>query len=510
MKSTKNKKRGSALVYALVIMSVTMIILISMIGYITSQLKYSAHQVEKEKSLQIAEAGIYWYRWYLAHEVAGKTAQQINDFWQGGSAYGVSSAYEKDYFDPEGGAIGRYSIEVEELPEHSTIVIVKSTGWTNSSPNLKRTVRVRFRRPSWSEFAILANDYTRFGAGTIVYGRIHSNRGIRFDGVAHNVISSSVANFDEPDHEGGVEFGVHTHVNEPPATGSLNDAQRPKEAPPNPVPERLDVFKAGRQFPVPETSFSGVTSDLSYMKTQSQNPATGLYFDDSGFGRHIILKSDGTMDVKTVTDYNKDTYDHCGRIAHLGTGTIISETSSTNYVIPNNGVVFVENNAWVEGIINNKRVTIVAANLIGGSQSDIYIGMNNIRYTNSDGKDVLGLIGQRNVEVLRLSQDYLTIDGALLAQGGRVGRKYYSCADYKSNQKCESSSYKCDNKLPDHRNTITINGSLATNQRYGFAYADGTGYTNRILNFDNNLIYFPPPYFPTGTQYAIDQWEEIK
>jgi hypothetical protein len=50
---------------------------------------------------------------------------------------------------------------------------------------------------------------------------------------------------------------------------------------------------------------------------------------------------------------------------------------------------------------------------------------------------------------------------------------------------------------------------MATNLRYGLAYSDGTGYTNRILIFDNNLLYWPPPYFPTGTEYSIDLWEEL-
>ena len=140
----KFKKTGSALIYSLVIMSVTMIILVSMIGYVTSQLKYSANRAEKEKALQIAEAGIYWYRWYLAHEVAGKTAEQINDFWQSGTAYGLGSPYEKDYFDPEGGAVGRYSIEIDAPQAHSTIIIVRSTGWTYAATNLKRTIRFVF------------------------------------------------------------------------------------------------------------------------------------------------------------------------------------------------------------------------------------------------------------------------------------------------------------------------------------------------------------------------------
>lgn len=491
----KNKKSGSALVYALIIMSATLIILTSMIGYTSSQIKFSSNRAEKEKALQIAESGIFWYRWYLAHEVSGKTPQQISDFWQGGTALGIFSPYEQNFSDPEGGVIGKFSINVEVPSAYSTIVIVKSTGWTDKEPDLKRTVQVRFRRPSWSEFSVLSNSAMRFGAGTNIYGKIHSNKGIRFDGFTHNIISSSVANYDDPDHTGGVEFGVHTHLDSPPAVGSLMDSFRPHEAPPKEVPERTDVFEAGREFPVPEVSFSGVVADFSFMKTQAQDPAKGLYFNDDNLGRHIILKTNGTMEVRNVLDYD------------TASNGIKSESSSTNYNIPDEGVIFVENNVWVEGAIDGKRISIVAARLSGGTLANIFIGMNNLRYGHSDGTDVIGLIAQNNVEVVRESLDFLTIDAALLAQAGRVGREHYDtwCSVWHFVQ----SKLKCDEWTTDHRDTITINGAIASNLRFGFAYSDGTGYANRNLNFDNNMIYFPPPYFPTGTNYFIDLWEEL-
>jgi hypothetical protein len=163
----------------------------------------------------------------------------------------------------------------------------------------------------------------------------------------------------------------------------------------------------------------------------------------------------------------------------------------------------------------------VAANLSGGEEGDIYIGMDNIRYTNSDGSDVLGLIAQKDVEVIGTSLDNLTIDAALIAQSGRVGREHYigqGCV----HETCEwvrrrinhhwewVEDCDCDDyEDMTHKDTITVNGSIATNLRYGFAYTDGTGYDDRNLNFDNNLLYFPPPYFPTGTQYSIDLWEEL-
>ncbi len=513
MQKIKNKK-GSALAYALVIMVCVTMILTSMITYVVSQLKFSQNRAEREEALDVAEAGVYWYRWYLAHEVAGKTAQQVNAFWQGGTALGVATPYEKDYTTADGGeAIGHYKITAQKPDNGSTIVKVTSIGWTLKAPGTRRTVQVRFRRPSWSEYAVLANDVMRFGEGTEVYGKIHSNQGIRFDGVIHNVISSSVSKYDDPDHGGGDEFGVHTHVNAPPSTG-VNNNVRPNEEPPNAVPDRSDVFMAGRQFPTPTISFTGVTSDLSFMKTEAQS-GSGEYFDNSKQGRQIILKADGTYDVYTVYSYNS----YNSITAYVGTkhsdggggtcnNTLVSSGPNAqckdkttgsrcycaheSYDIPNSGVIFVENNVWLEGTLNEKKVTIVAANLNGGAESNVFVGNNNILYTNLDGKDILGVIAQNNVEVMEKSQDVLTLDGAFIAKDGRVGRANYGSSD--------------------HRSSITLNGSMATNLRYGFAWTNGYsdwGYDTRNLNFDNNLLYYPPPYFPTGTQYSIDLWKEL-
>jgi len=478
MAKIKNKK-GSMIAYALIIMSVVSILLVSILRYTTSQTTFSINRVNRSGSFQVAEAGIYFYRWYLAHEISGRTVQQIKDFWQSVNPYGVATPYEADFKDPEGGVIGRYKIEVQAPDVNSTIVIVKSTGWMLKDPDVKRVVQARFRRPSWSESAVLANDNMRFGSGTVVNGKIHSNKGIRFDGVATNVISSALDKYDDPDHSGNNEFGVHTHVNAPPGSG-INDSFRSAEAPPNSVPTRADVFQAGRQFPVSSVDFNGVLSDLNFMKSESQISGHGIYFDNAkcggstNLGRHIVLKANGTMTVTKVRGVDPD-------------NGINSEGCSADYTIPGGGVVFVENNAWVEGTINNKKVTIVAANLSGGGNKTIYIGMNNILYTNFDGRDILGLIGQQDVEVIKDSQNVFTVDAALLAQSGRVGMSHYG----------------------NHKDTITVNGSLATNLRYGFAWTDGTGYATRNLNFDNNLLYYPPPYFPTGTEYYIDLWEEL-
>lgn len=524
-------RKGSTLVFALVAVVISSITLTSLMTYISSQLRYSNDRVERERAFQISEAGAYYYRWYLAHSIAGKDAEQIKAFWESTSPYpkGVDAPYEVEYVDPEGAAIGKYRIEVTKPSLGSTIVIVKSTGWTYLKPDIKRVVQVRFRRPSWSENSVLANDNMRFGAGTTIKGRIHSNLGIRFDGIADNIVSSSLTTYDDLDHNGGVEFGVHTHVNVPPANG-VNDTYRANEAPPSTMATRSDVFQAGRVAPAPQLDFNSVVSDISFMRTQA-----AVKLDNSGKGRHIKLKVDGTMDIckvnsysdvvlssggnyisgtNAITNYNgivkggSATYNNA---ACVTTACCVEAScawvqnsnhnrgkcvSITNYAIPNNGIIFVANDVWLEGTIDNKKVSIVAAELsdepgyTGGGKS-VFLGMNNLLYANSNGlsngSDIIGVIAQKDVEIVRNSQNVLTLNGAFLAKEGRVGREAYG------------------NTL----STITVNGSIATYSRYGFARTDGTGYQIRNINFDNNMLYYPPPYFPTGTEYAIDLWDEL-
>ncbi len=83
--------------------------------------------------------------------------------------------------------MGTYRIKVVPPSVGSTIVTVESTGEMSRFPGHTRTIKVRFRRPSWSEYTVIANDNMRFGQGTEVYGKVESNLGIRFDGTAHNM-----------------------------------------------------------------------------------------------------------------------------------------------------------------------------------------------------------------------------------------------------------------------------------------------------------------------------------
>jgi len=488
-------KKGSALVYALVIMTVTMIILVSLLGYITSQLKFSFNRVEKEKSFQISEAGIYFYRWYLAYENSIRTPQEMSNFLQGNSALGVSSPYEVDY-----NGLGKYKIEVTKPQIGSTILTVKSTGWSYKEPNMKRVIEVRFRRPSWSEYMFLTNDFIDFGDQAEVYGRVHSNTGIRFDGLAHNVISSLAPSFIDPSHGGNKkDFGVHTH--QVPAD-PYAPSTPPSSWPEGTVPDRTDVFEAGREFPVSEVVFNGVSLNLSDMRTESQKPngtninnctTAGCYFNynpgrpDYDDGKQIILKSDGTFDICTVANYQGNDYkptsyrknDRSGYCNSCG-----NNACTKNYSIPNNGVIFVEGNIWTGGTVNGKRITIAASSNV--SPANIYIGNGNLRYSAYDCNNSIGLVAQNDILVIKGCPDDFIVDAALLAQTGRVGMN-----DYGTNIR-----------------SLTINGAIVSYFQPYFNHGNN-GFGIRTYNFDNNLLYCPPAFFPTGTNYSIDLWREL-
>jgi hypothetical protein len=469
-------QQGQILVPALVFGLVAVLIISGLVSWAAANIRASRSAFNRELAIQIAEAGIDYYRWHLAH---------VPQDYQDGT--GVPGPYTHNFYDKNGDIIGQFILDITPPLAGSSLVTIKSTGKVVADPNISRSIVSRLAKPSLAKYAIAANADMRFGEGTEVFGPIQSNGGIRFDGLAHNIVSSSLASYDDPDDTEPNEFGVHTHV--PPVD----------PLPPSPVPSRPDVFEAGRQFPVPALDFVGITADLAQIKSDAQ--ANGFYRSNSGkLGYHIILKTNDTFDLYKITSFVNPPR-NCkdpGWSTQQGWSvwSILNQELIGNYPFPANGIIFLEDNVFVDGQINTARLTIAAASFPDSPSTRKNIIVNNdLRYTNYDGQDVIALIAQGNINIGMVSEDDLRIDAALIAQNGRVGRYYYS-------QYCS----------PYHiRQIVTLYGMIGTNQRYGFAYTDGTGYQTRNINYDGNLLYGPPPSFPlTSDQYTILSWEEVK
>lgn len=503
----QKNQSGSMLVVVLVASGLFLTILVGAISNSIMQEKLNMMKVSSAQALHIAEAGVNYYRWVLYHHHEDYCNSETC---KPGPDYGPYGPYP--YKDSAAGTItGYYELYITPPPANgSTIVNIKSIGWEASHPNIKRSIEVKCGIATWSSYSTLANATIRFGEGTEVWGPIHSNGGVRFDGLAHNVITSSEFHYDDPDHGDTVyEYGVHTHLK----TGGTYDLnERCNEAAPPcdpPPPIYNDIFMAGRLSPVPVISFDLLDSYIS--TTYAMATTSGIVFDgasagtadpssvpyfrgcsasgsfcDEGF--HITLKNDNTFSIKGVSAVAPSCSNPSNSIQ-------AEEAVAHDFDVPANGLVFVKGTAWVDGSINGTssktRITILAFKtpFVGGT-ADININ-NDITYANYDGTNSIGLIAQRDVNAGQNSEDDLRIDAALIAKTGRIGRNYYGTL--------------CSNH---NRAILTIFGSMATNERYGFAWTDGTGYQIRNLIYDNNLTYSPPPHFPTTGEYTFISWKE--
>ena len=467
-----NRQHGHLLLQVLVFGTIGLILVWSLAGLARVNIVASRNSLEREQAFHLAEAGVEYYRWHLAHAPT--------DFEDG---TGEPGPYVHDYYDKDGNLLGTFSLVIEPPLLGSTLVKVTSTG-TEAVTGISRTIEVKLAVSSLAKYAFISNQAVRYGAGTEIFGPIHSNDGIRFDGLAHNLVTSAKDKYDDADHSGDLEYAVHTHLS-------------PVDPlPPAILPARTDVFVAGRQFPVPAIDFNWFTADVSQMKTDAQ--AGGLYFAASGaLGYNLVLQTSDTFKLYRV-DSLSAAPSGCSNVAgqsDWGTWSVGSQTLLGTYDFPDNGLVFLEDNLWVEGEINTARLTIVSARFPETSSTNTSITVNkDIRYNNYDGQDVIALIAQKNINAGLVSNDTLTVDAALVAKNGRVGRFYYENDCYPYN----------------HRSTITLFGMIASIQRYGFAYTDGTGYTTRNIVYDGNLLYNPPPSFPLTTdQYSVISWREL-
>lgn len=526
-KYDQKKKRGSALVYVLMVIAAASVLFAGTIQFVVSHVRQSTSLESDQQAFHVAEAGIFFYRWYLAHNIEGKTPSQIQDFWDedplGQDDNGDGDCDDPDTADGDGDGteayvanyegIGQYKICITPPQTFSTVIHIQSDGTATASGVTKtRIIRARQRKPSWSEFAILANADTRLSSGTEVYGPMHVNGGFRFDGVAHNIVTSSKLTYRDPD-TGNTRPGVWTDW-----SSEYNNVLHAK------------VFQAGKRFPVAVQDFNSVTSNFDEMRDLAI--ANDMYFDNSEQGRYITLKVDGsdptkgTMEVFEVKSYDSNYTPEIAQSCHeevvcvrykwngscktWGTDTICVDQDPIIKNLDANDaeVVYVKDNIWIEGKVPEGMKLTIAAHDQGTAQPRIFIGMDDIEYEDRDSDCVLGLAAEGNIELIRNSEGLhsvnndderheLIIDAVLLSQYGRVGRDNWN----------------------DCKDTITLYGAIASNTRMGFGYANNiycegatrpNGFETRNLYFDGNLLYSPPPMFPTGSTYAMDLWEEVK
>jgi hypothetical protein len=445
------KQNGSILIYELVVIFIFTVVALGVLANVTQQMRVIRAAVYREQAFQIAEAGVNYYQWHLAH---------FPTDYQDGT--GTPGPYVHIYKDKDTQQdIGEFSLQITSPPLGSTIVTIRSTGYTYENPNIKRTITVRYGVPSLAQFAFLTNSTIWIGSSESVSGRVQANNGIRFDGTGNAPIQSAKSTYACPSFQGSP-----CPTTQPGIWGS--------------APQSTKNFW---QFPVPVTDFSSITSNLSAMKSAAQS--NGVYLPPSNSqGYSLVFNSNSTVTIYRVTSLrsNPSGWDVNGTARNERTDynnrTLISTSA-----LPTNGIIYIEDKTWVEGTLNG-RVMVAAAVLPYNASTAPHIFIpNNIVYTAKDGSSSLGLLAQKDVIVTYYAPNTLEINAALIAQNGSTQFFYW----------------------PGRiKNTITHYGSLMSFGVWTWSWVDGSnnivsGYQNTSTVYDTNLLYAPPPSFPTST-----------
>ena len=472
-KNKQKKGKGSIIIWTLVFSSVFLIILGGLFNYFVFQISQNRKTVASSYAFDIAESGINYARWHLAHFP--------NDF-------SFSGTY--DFKNPSGSVEGKYTLEITPPSACSSAVGIKSTGWQNGFSSEKRSIGVKYAKPSLAKYAFLTNLSAWFGEEEELKGPFHSNGGIRMDGKQNSISSSA-----KETYICGAEHGCSKSNCNTPCSWTSKGCQCPG------IWGEGDGGKNGLwDFPESNIDFNKVTRDLSLIKSEAQSD--GVYLGDSGrYGYHIKFRSDGTFDVYKVSRLEPAVWGYDGNRWVIESNSIRREVFYRNYEMPVNcAPVFVEDNLWVDGEVNG-RITVVSAKLpdTPGTNTKIIIG-GNIKYVSANS--VLGLIAQKDILIPLYSPDDLEVDAAMIAQKGHIFRYYYPYWWFEPYR-----TYAL-------RHKITTYGSIITNTIWTFSWVNSSnkvisGYQQTELNYDTKLKYDPPPYFPVTGDYDVVDWEEV-
>ena len=469
----KKHSSGYMLILVLVFASVFLVIISSFIGYVVTQSQVVNFRHEQQRATDIAEAGLNYYRWHLAHYPDDMT-----------DGTGVAGPYVHQYNDPEGGAIGEFSLEISSSTYCGSVssIEITSTAFTYDDPSAVSTVSARYKRPTVAEYSFITNGAVWYGADRVITGPVHSNQGIRMDGYHNSFVGSG-----QSDWSCTSSFGC------------------------NPTKTVDGVYTTGTHatpglfsFPVSPVDFAGLTLDLSDMKNRAQNNG-GIYYGPSGsYGYHVHFNGDGTVTIRRVTNVYSYTAYSTEELWHTERNVITFDTFvATRTINPSCPLLFIEDKVWMEGDISQK-VTLAAANLSSGAETNIVIN-GDVEYVPNTDSGLLA-IAEDDVDIGLAVPFNMRADGIYIAENGRFGRNHYSTGYLTSTY----DPYVC-------RGTLTRYGSVVSNGRVGTQWTGGTtcsgtfysGFANRVTSFDLNQVESPPPLTPeTSDVYSFEDWRQ--
>jgi hypothetical protein len=454
------REEGIAMVTVLGITILLTVLAVVFLDVMNGEAARSRIEVTHETSYQAAEAGIDEYisklvddRLYYVHFVhpgeatrrstasgrtvaAGATWQQSD-----GGTWTYPNGKDTWYGSTKLGNAYEYNLQITPPSASQPLIRILSTARPVGDPDPRnwRALEVLVRPSSVSDFQMFAAADISYGSGATTYGKIYA--GVDNSGHKHSV-----------NHDGVAYGDIYAENN---ITGNTTMMSGAEKYSAYTTPSVRTPLKNPIQF----SSFLASIVDI-----RGAAGAGGVIEDTPGVNVWwLTFQANGQILVQACTQVSGkpigDAKPTCG--------------AATAVSVPNNGAIYVGQPVIVSGIVNG-RVTI-------GGASDIYVG-GNLTYQ-TDGDDVLGLVASHSVIVAQWVPSTLSWRAATISQSGSWRSYGYDP---------EARSYEADYIGNFRLASMTFTGSTAT-------YGGGSMslFNSRVYQYDQTLLYLPPPWFPT-------------
>ncbi len=480
--STLKKQRapiqGYLMLMALIFGAIFVTLFGALAGFVLSQNKTQTQVAHAEQAFSLAESGIEYYRWFLSHFPGDVT-----------NGTGSSGPYSFTQKDIEGTAVGTVSFTLTPTTScgETTGVAITSTGVSGGTPNVSVSISARLAQPTVAAYSQITNDSAWIAAGQTLSGAFHSNGGVRMDGDTNAKVESSVTSWNCTSF-----YGCTPAVSSAPGVLGTGSNQTLWES------------------PVPQVDFAGIAAQFGTLKESAET--SGIYYPrlSSGnatssasywHGYHLIFNDDGTIVVRQVTATQPLSVTPLNTLDGATDHSLIqSETTLETQTLSGNcGLIFVEDNVWIEGTIPRK-VTLVAGNVASGGviQPNIYI-KDTVQYAKTDGTSGLTVIAANDVLIGADAPPEMILNGIFVAANGSFGRNLYI------NGGTCNWSYESLSSL-NFSGTIVSNKRTKIKWNAGCGARDG-GYPIRADAYDPHQVNNPPAFTPiTSTDYQIFDW----
>ncbi len=478
--------------YVLILVMLVMVAIGLLGALLLVQVQVNQQHVQRDRaynqSLAIAEAGLNQSLWMVA---SGTTNEELN--WAiPGASEETPNRMTYAYTDPYDGSVqGEYTMAITPPSAQDSEITVTVTGESYQPVEQSRTVSAKLGRPAFSEYVLLVNEEVWIGGPLtrVWHGKTHSNTGICIDTAnVTDTISSARRTYNSAMF-GGNHDGVwsgHDYT----------------VLPSNPS-------RALWQFPVPAVDFGTVTSDFVELNSLAQGTGVNLPYSTAGVhdsrqGWYIKLLPNKKYQIRRVTNESESrTYQTGNKVGgYLDWVNPPSPISAGTYDYPEDGVIYVNDNVWVDGTNLHGHITIASSGQLNPSSkraaTSIHV-IGDLEYSAKDGTVSVGLIAQNNIEIPAyapymkggtISTMDMEIDAAVIAQ---QGAEFCRAADLGG----------------PTRDLLTFYGSVSSYLRPYRYSTGGGGFTNGANTYDPFLLHQPPPHFPLVGTYQILNWQEL-